>query len=156
MARLRSAFVDPPRIPVVTPEGIIKLVQVAANITGALELDEEGEVQVGKSYEKKGWVLLRDLYAQEGRMDLWTAWEGHRAAVMKARKEGMSVQGWPDKFLPREVQRRRAGHRPASTAYVLPELAPVDLSEEESEPAPAPGPKRGRKVKMDPEPTPEA
>ncbi|WP_434424606.1 hypothetical protein [Nannocystis pusilla] len=134
----------------------MKLVQVASNITGALELDEEGQPVVTKSYERKGWVLLQELYNREGRVDLWSAWKAHRSATLEARKDGLSTPSWPDKFLPKEVQRRRAGHRPASTAYVLPELAPVDLSEDEIEPAPAPGPKKGRKAKMDPEPTPEA
>ncbi|MCY1055433.1 hypothetical protein [Nannocystis sp. SCPEA4] len=127
----------------------MKLVQVASNITTALEFDEGGEAVVTKSYERKGWVLLQDLYRQEGRMDLWKAWEDHRAAILAARKDGLSIAGFPDKYLPREVHRRRAGHRPESKAFSLPDLPAVDLSEPEVEASPAP--RKGRPPKAQPQ-----
>jgi len=151
MARVRSAYVDPPRYPVVSPEGLVKLVPVAQNITTALEFDEDGEVVMTKTYERKGWIMLETLYAQEGRSDLWSTWKQHRAALEAARKDGLSLPGFPDKYLPREVQRRRAGHRPQAVTWTMPDLPAVDMEgPAEVDLDPAPALKRGRKPKVEP------
>lgn len=153
--RIRSAAADPPRLPVVSPEGLVKLVAVASNITGALELDDEGNPVLVRSYARKGWEKLEDLYIREGRPDLWSTWQKHREAIETARREGLSIAGFPDKYLPREVQRRRAGHRPMSTLWVMPDLPEVSMDEPEVEEveAPAPVKRGGRKSKVEVEPS---
>lgn len=142
MAKRRDIDAELPRYPVVTPEGIIKLVACANNVTGALELDEDGTPAVVRSHVKKGWILLQDLYQQEGRMELWKAWADHQAARMRARKDGQKIPAFPEQYLPAEVQRRRAGHRPLAHTWSMPTFEPVSLD------APAPvgrGPGRPRK-----------
>lgn len=149
----RNAAVDPPKIHVVSPEGLVKPIMVAANIRGALELDDEGTPVLVRSYFKAGWAILRDLYMQEGRQDLWHAWEAYQEARKKAKKDGLQVPSFPDKYLPREVQRRRAGHHPESKQWVMPDLPEVSMEEPvEDEVEPVPAPKRGRKQKAEIEP----
>lgn len=139
MARLRDMESEIPRYPVVTGEGLIKLVACASNVTGALEVDEDGSPAVVRSHAKKGWVMLQDLYQQEGRMDLWQAWSSHQMARLKAKKDGQKIPAFPPEYLPEEVQRRRAGQTPVSHTWTMPVLAPVAISEPE-----AGGAKRGR------------
>lgn len=149
MAVIVKLEVKPPRFPVVTHEGLVKLIPVAPHITTALE-EVEGQISVRKVYENKGWVLLQDLYLQEGRQDLWQAWLDHRKALEQARKDSLQIESFPDKYLPREVHRRRAGHRPMAKTWKMPELPPVDMDEPE---VPAPVKRGGRKpkVEIDPE-----
>lgn len=139
MPRLRDIEADLPRFPVVTPDGTIKLCACTLNVTGALEMDEEGSPAVVRSHAKKGWVLLQDLYAQEGRMDLWAAWSSHQTARLKARRDGQKIPPFPAEYLPAEVQRRRAGHLPIIHTWTMPVLAPVAVEE------PKKGPGRPKK-----------
>ena len=134
---------DLPRYPVVTPDGLIKLVACAQNVTGALEMDEDGAPAVVRSHAKKGWVLLQELYQGEGRMDLWQAWTGHQVARAKAKKDGQTIPAFPSEYLPAEVQRRRAGQTPISHSWVMPVLAPVAVDEPKRAPAPGRPKKEG-------------
>lgn len=144
----RDLRVDPPRYPVVTHEGLIKLVAVADNITGALEL-VEGEVVVSRAHAKMAWILLQKLYEAERRMDLWQAWESHQLALRAARAQGQTIPAFPDEYLPAEVQRRRAGVRPNTTTWTVPILKPivVELAAPVDAPAPAPVAAPARKAK---------
>lgn len=135
---------DLPRYPVVTPEGLIKLVPCAVNVTGALEMDEDGTPAVVRSHAKKGWVLLQDMYRSEGRMDLWKAWTEHQIARQLARKDGMKIPAFPAEYLPQEVQRRRGGQRPMAHTWTMPVLAPVVVDDAPAS-SQARGPGRPRK-----------
>lgn len=152
MARVIKAEVDPPRFPVVNAEGQIKLIPLAPHVSTALEV-QDGEVVLRRSYERKGWAMLQDLYARENRADLWKLWKDHRRAIEDARRESQSPPPpFPDKYLPREVQRRRAGQRPTNSTFSFPDLPEVSMDEpEEFESEPAPAPKRGRKPKVESE-----
>lgn len=143
MATIIKMEVAPPRYPVVTPEGAVKMVPLAPHVSTALE-SVDGEVVVKRAYESKGWVLLKDLYLQDGRQDLWKAWEDHQAARTKARKDSLQIDSFPDAYLPKEVHRRRAGHRPMAKTWKMPDLPPIDLSDEQE---PAPAPRKGRPPK---------
>lgn len=125
----RNADINPPTIHVVNPHGLVKPVQVASNIRGALELDDDGQPVLVRSYAKSGWAILRDLYEAEGRMDLWRAWEAYQEARAQAKKESRPVPKFEDRYLPREVHRRRAGHLPSATVWTMPDLPPVDMSD---------------------------
>lgn len=111
----RSVLRDPERYPVVTKTGLIKLCAVATNIGGAL-IEFEGEIKVSLSHQKEKWVLLRELYELEGRMDHWAVYEDYRAA----RKRGVEVPAFPDEFLPKEVLKRRAGEVPGRQVWTPP------------------------------------
>ena len=145
MARLRDFDTELPRFPVVTDSGLIKLVACASNVTGALELDEDGTPAVVRSHAKKGWVLLQELYSQEGRMDLWQAWQSHYQARLKAKRDGQKIPAFPSEYLPDEVARRRAGPTPNSHTWQMPVLAPVAISDPESAQNQKRGPGRPRK-----------
>lgn len=131
MARLRDIDSDPPRYPVVTPEGMIKMCTVAQNISGALELDEDGAPVVARAHAKRGWTMLQAMYMDDGRMDLWKAWADHQAAKARARRDGQKITAFPAEYLPAEVQRRRAGHRPGAHTWQMPALDPVKVDEPE-------------------------
>lgn len=120
----RDMQADLPRYPLVTPEGIVKMVAVASNVKGALVM-EEGSVMLSRFHEKQGWQLLQRMYVNEGRADLWAAWESHQAALQEARRRGQSIPAFPAEYLPAEIHRRRAGIRPNVHAWTMPELPPV-------------------------------
>lgn len=141
----RNADINPPTIHVVSPQGLVKPIQVATNIRGALELDEDGQPVLVRSYEKSGWSILKDLWIAEGRQDLWHAWGAYQEARQKAKKDGRPVPKFDERYLPREVHRRRAGHLPSATAWTMPDLPPTDMSDPvEEDPVPQPKGKRGR------------
>jgi hypothetical protein len=121
----RDITADIPTFALVTPEGLVKMVGVATNIRGALEVVEGGRVVISRLHEAAGWKFLRELYAADGRLDLWGAWESHRDAVREARRKGQTIPAFPTKFLPSEVHRRRAGQRPNTATWTMPDLAPI-------------------------------
>jgi hypothetical protein len=112
----RSVLHDPERYPVVTKTGLIKMCPVASNLGGALT-EYEGEVKVAFSHQKEQWVLLRDLYEKENRLDHFAVFENYRAA----KKAGHEVPPFPDKYLPAEVLRRRAGEVPGRKVWTPPD-----------------------------------
>lgn len=120
----RDITADVPLFPLVTPEGLIKMVGVATNIRGALEVDG-GKVNLSRSHESAGWRFLQSLYDEDGRIDLWGAWKSHQAALREARRVGQTIAAFPDRFLPSEVHRRRAGQRPNVNTWTMPDLAPI-------------------------------
>ena len=124
----RRGTEDPPRYPVVTKTGLIKLVMVAPGINGAL-FEYEGEIKVAPSHEKEKWVLLEKLYEDEGRLDHWAVWQDYQ----RARKAGMECDPLPDEYLPQEVLRRRAGHIPGKKRWSPPGAQPA-VSEEKRGP----------------------
>lgn len=140
MAKIRRDIeIEPPRFPVVSPEGLIKMVAVAGNIRGALEIGEAGIV-LSRYHERQGWQLLQTLYQNEGRIDLWEAWQGHQAAHQAARRYKHSIDSFPAEYLPAEVQRRRAGARPNATVWKMPTLSPIKVDAPADKPARAPKP----------------
>lgn len=117
----RSATKDPERHPVVTKTGLIKMCAVGGNLGGAL-VEYEGEVKVAYSHQKEHWVLLEDLYKAEGRMDRWKIYQDMRAA----KRAGAEVETFPDRLLPEEVLKRRAGQTPGRKVFVFPEETEAD------------------------------
>lgn len=117
----RSATRDPERHPVVTKHGLIKMCAVAGNIGGAL-IEYDGEVKVAYSHQKEHWVLLRDLYEKEGRLAHWKIYEEMRAA----KRAGAEVGDFPEKYLPDEVLRRRAGQVPGRKIWTAPDDVAAD------------------------------
>jgi len=120
----RDITADVPLFPLVNPEGLIKMVGVATNIRGALEVDGN-KVVLSRSHQSDGWRFLESLYDEDNRLDLWGAWKSHQAALRAARKAGQTIAAFPDRYLPSEVHRRRAGQRPNNHAWTMPDLAPI-------------------------------
>lgn len=116
----RSVLRDPDRHPVVTKKGLIKMCAVASNVGGAL-IEFEGEIKISFSHQKEKWVLLRDLYEQDGRLDHWEVFKDYLAA----RKKGAEVPPFPEEFLPKEVLKRRAGEVPGRVVWTPPTLKPA-------------------------------
>lgn len=129
----RDISIDPPRFALVSPEGLIKMVAVAENIKGALEL-VAGRVVLAREHEQAGWVFLEKLYADIGRQDLWQHWLKHRETLTAARRAGQTIAPFPDEYLPPEVRKRRAGHRPNAYKWEMPALEPA-LDPSEAKPA---------------------
>lgn len=117
MTNERRGTENPPRYPVVTDRGLIKLVAVAPGVNGAL-YEHNGRVKVNDEHEAAGWVLLEMLYEAEGRADLWQIYQDQQ----RARASGFDVDPLPAEYLPEEVRRRRAGHRPGRKKWTLPAL----------------------------------
>lgn len=111
----RSITVNPPRYPVVTREGLIKMCPVAGNTGGAL-YEFEGDVLVAPSH--KHWVLLKDLYEKEGRLEHWRIYQEY----VEAGRAGAERDPFPDELLPDEVLRRRKGHTPDKKKWTAPKL----------------------------------
>lgn len=126
MADERRGTENPPRYPVVTDKGLIKWVMVAPGISGAL-YEHNGRIKVSDEHESLGWVLLEKLYEEEGRPDLWQIFQSY----LQAKASGMEADPLPEEYLPEEVRRRRAGHRPGRKKWTPPTLpaAPVALEE---------------------------
>ena len=144
MANNRRSITDVlPRLALVTPEGHIKMVDYANNVTGAVEV-VDGLPVVSRGHERLGWRILEDLYREDGRADLYAVWEQHQTALLKARGRGGTIPPFPAEFLPTEVQRRRAGQRPNVITWKMPaNLKPVSMpSAEPAEPAERPAEKR--------------
>lgn len=129
----RDISIDPPRFALVSPEGLIKMVAVAENIKGALEI-VAGRVVLAREHEQQGWAFLEKLYADIGRSDLWRAWQEHREALTAARRMGRTIAAFPDEYLPPEVRKRRAGQRPNAFTWQMPALEPA-LDPSEAKPA---------------------
>lgn len=121
----RSITANPPRYPVVTGAGLIKMCPVAGNVGGAL-YEFEGDILVAPSHAKAGWVLLRDLYEKEGRMEHWAVFGSYVAAG----KAGHERPAFPDEFLPAEVLKRRAGQTPGKKTWAPPSKAEARPAEE--------------------------
>ncbi|MBL9105185.1 MAG: hypothetical protein JNL82_29840 [Myxococcales bacterium] len=117
MTNERRGTDNPPRYPVVTDRGLIKLVMVAPGISGAL-YKHNNTIKVSDEHEAAGWVLLEQLYKDEGRLDLWKIWQEYQ----QARALGHDADPLPDEYLPEEVRRRRAGQRPGRKKWSLPPL----------------------------------
>jgi len=128
----RDITVDPPRYPVVDPDGLIKQVAVASNIRGALELDE-GVVVLSRTHQREGWRMLRDLYEEDGRLDLFDLWLKHQAAGRTASGARQKVQPFPEKLLPSEVQRRRKGIRPVNAFELPADVKPIIVEAERAD-----------------------
>jgi hypothetical protein len=109
------------------PEGLVKLVGVATNVRGALEVVDGRQVVISRSARvgRAGEFLQVAVRRADGRLDLWGAWESHRDAVREARRKGQTIPAFPTKFLPSEVHRRRAGQRPNTATWTMPDLAPI-------------------------------
>lgn len=76
----------------------------------------DGRVEYGITplYQRKGYVLLRDLFVAEGRYDDWAAYERHLADIQDNKR---NLKPFPEDRLPAEVRRRRAcGHDPVTEA----------------------------------------
>ena len=140
----RDITADVPRFPLVTPEGLIKLVGVASNVRGALEADGR-QVVISRSHESEGWRFLKSLYDEDRRPDLWAAWESHQAALRVARRAGQTIAAFPDRYLPSEVHRRRAGQRPNVNTWTMPDLAPIVADPPVTEPDADKRPSRAKK-----------
>lgn len=138
----RSVTHEPVRYPVVTEKGIIKLCPAEGNVGGALIL-YEGEVRVSLSHDKRGWVLLRDLYEEEGHLDHFEIYEDSR----RAKRAGAVVKAFPDELLPAEVLRRRAGQVPGQKVWEPPAgaVAAAKAARETATDEPAPPHRRGPK-----------
>lgn len=98
---------------VVMPSGQIKTCYYQRNVSsGLLHLEMAGsgrvsaieDVRVAKQFAAQGFVLLRDLYEQEGRMQDYEAFLIYQS---QARKRNISIP-IDDAYLPDEVLRRRA------------------------------------------------
>ena len=127
---------DPPRYPIVTDKGLIKMVAVAPGINGALYMFR-GKVRVSDEHADLHWALLEDMCMEEGRPDKWQVCKSY----FEAKRQRIEVDGpLPDEYLPDEVLRRRAGHTPGRKKWT-----PPVLQTPASPPDGSGGPKRGKK-----------
>ena len=129
---------DPPRYPVVTDKGLIKMVMVAPGINGALYMSR-GKVRVSDEHADLHWALLEDMCMDEGRPDKWAVCQSY----FEAKRLGLEVDGpLPDEYLPEEVLRRRAGVRPGRKKWTPPNL------HQGPTPPEAAGPKRSKRAQQ--------
>ena len=105
-----------PQEPVVSPSGKIKWVAYSARAGGCMIEIRRGRLVLAGEFADQGYALLSKLFADEG----WD--EGMEAyrEYMEASAAGMKVGEYPDRLLPREVLRRRAGTSKAGRKMYVP------------------------------------
>lgn len=102
-------------------------------------------LQVSAEFQKRGWVLLRDLYAQDPeRAKHWADWTAFCDA-QRSNKLGMKGREVPEKYLPRKLLEMRAeGGKSAAerNTFRFPSDELEEMREELGVPEPSPAPKK--------------
>lgn len=112
---------------VVTPAGYIRTVYYERNVSPALLHIERAQQEMGRvgaiedvnvpaALRRAGYVLLRDLYEAEGRLD---DWESFQLYQRQCRKHHITEE-IGDEYLPDEVLRRRKEHQALAGKPQLP------------------------------------
>lgn len=135
-------------VPVTNPQGVIKYVRVSPHVQSGIVAGVYDEramdprlvaVQLKAGLEDAGWAFLADLYAEDGQLVAWAAFQKWmRSTPMLGATE--APKPFPEKYLPSGVAERKAGkadHQLESDDIVIPEM---------DEPRPAHSSKRQRRA----------
>lgn len=135
-------------VPVVNPSGSIKYVRLSPHVQSGIVAgvyDDRAmvprlvSVQLKPGLEDTGWAFLADLYADDGQLGAWAAFQKWmRSTPMMGAND--AVKPFPKNYLPSGVHDRLAGkadHQIEAEAIVIPEM---------DEPRPAHTSKRQRRA----------
>lgn len=110
-AHLRDAEAPLPVAHVVSPEGLLKDIPYGAGFCGGIVEHVPGKgPRIGSEARDRKWVLLSELYANEGRSAVYSEYVRFRELAAKGL---VNPDSFPADLLPKELLTRRAAAKRA-------------------------------------------